>query len=94
MQRRAFELDAAAEALLPAPEPRTVEVDPGELAMPALVVRGEQDLLWFRQIAGHLAQRMPQGELVTLDWAGHLPSLERPIDKAALVGGFLDRVLR
>ena len=94
MQRRAFELDAAAEALLPAPEPRAVEVDPGELAMPALVVRGEQDLLWFRQIAGHLAHRMPQGELVTLDWAGHLPSLERPTETAALVGDFLDRVPR
>jgi pimeloyl-ACP methyl ester carboxylesterase len=37
---------------------------------------------------------MPRAELVMLDWAGHLPSLERPGETADLVGAFLDRSLR
>ena len=94
MQARAFELDAAAEALDPAPEPVSVEVEPTGLTMPTLVVRGGRDLEWFRLIGAHLAERMPRAELVTLDWAGHLPSLERPAETADLVGSFLDRSLR
>lgn len=91
MQQRAFDLDAAAESLDPAPEPQRVEVSPQTLAMPALVVRGALDLLWFRQIGEHLAEVMPRAELVTLDWAAHLPSLERPAEVASLVEQFLDR---
>lgn len=94
MQGRAFELDAAAEALDPAPEPVSVEVDPTGLAMPTLVVRGGRDLEWFRLIGAHLAERMPRAELVTLDWAGHLPSLERPDEVSGLLQEFLGRELR
>ena len=94
MQARAFELDAAAEDLVPAPEPRPVDIDPSALGMPALVVGGGHDLEWFQQIARHLADTMPRAELVMLDWAGHLPSLERPGETADLVGAFLDRSLR
>lgn len=94
MQARAFELDAAAEDLVPAPEPRPVDIDPSALGMPALVVGGGRDLEWFQQIARHLADTMPRAELVMLDWAGHLPSLERPGETADLVGAFLDRSLR
>jgi pimeloyl-ACP methyl ester carboxylesterase len=93
MQRRAFDLDAAAESLVPAPEPQRVEVRPEALAMPALVVCGGRDLLWFRQIGVHLAERMPRAELVWLAWTAHLPSLERPSEVASLVGGYLDRAL-
>jgi len=69
-------------------------VEPTGLTMPTLVVRGGRDLEWFRLIGAHLAERMPRAELVTLDWAGHLPSLERPAETADLVGSFLDRSLR
>lgn len=93
MQARAFELDAAAEDLVPVPEPRPVDIDPSALGMPALVVGGGHDLEWFQQIARHLADTMPRAELVMLDWAGHLPSLERPGETADLVGAFLDRSL-
>jgi pimeloyl-ACP methyl ester carboxylesterase len=93
MQRRAFELDTAAEQLSPAVELRRPDLALDTLAMPALVVSGEHDLLWFRQTARHLAERLPRAEAVELAWAGHLPSLERPEEAAALVANYLDRVL-
>jgi pimeloyl-ACP methyl ester carboxylesterase len=91
MQARAFELDQAAEALSPPPEPQGTDVDPQRLTMPALVVRGGRDLLWFQRIAEHLARELPAAELVTLDWAGHLPSLERPEEVSRLLVDFLAR---
>jgi pimeloyl-ACP methyl ester carboxylesterase len=93
MQSRAFELDAAAEELSPAVELRRPELDLAALTMPALVVSGAHDLHWFRQTADHLAERLARAEAVELPWAGHLPSLERPDETAALVAGYLDRVL-
>lgn len=93
MQVRAFELDAAAEELTPTVELRRPELDLAALTMPALVVSAAHDLLWFQQTAQHLAEQLPHAELVDLDWAGHLPSLERPDETAALVAGYLDRAL-
>jgi pimeloyl-ACP methyl ester carboxylesterase len=93
MQARAFELDAAAEELSPAVELRRPELDLAALTMPTLVVSGAHDLLWFRQTAQHLAVKLPRAEQLDLDWAGHLPSLERPDETAALVVAHLDRVL-
>jgi pimeloyl-ACP methyl ester carboxylesterase len=93
MQARAFELDAAAEELTPPVELRRPDLDLGALTMPTLVVSGAHDLLWFRQTAQHLAEQLPQVEGVSLDWAGHLPSLERADDTAALVAEFLDRTM-
>jgi pimeloyl-ACP methyl ester carboxylesterase len=71
-----------------------VDIEAAELGMPALVVAGGHDLEWFQQTARHLAERLPRAELVVLDWAGHLPSLERPDEVSRLVGDFLDRSLR
>jgi pimeloyl-ACP methyl ester carboxylesterase len=93
MQTRAFELDRTAEALSPPPEPQGTDVDPKRLTMPALVVRGGHDLQWFQQIADHLARELPAAELVTLDWAGHLPSLERPEEVSRLLVDFLSEAL-
>ena len=94
MQARAFALDAAAEALTPEPEPIPVDIDPAALGMPALVVGGGHDLEWFQQTARHLAGSMSRAELVILDWAGHLPSLERPDEVSGLLREFLERELR
>jgi len=93
MQSRAFALDAAAEEPSPPVELRRPEIDLAAVAMPALVVSGDHDLLSFRQTARHLAEHLPQAETVSLEWAGHLPSLERPQETASLVAGYLDRVL-
>lgn len=78
MQRRAFEVQLAADAVEPPPAPRRVEVDPAAIAVPTLVVAGAHDLDHFRNVAEHLAARIPGAEHLVLDWAGHLPALERP----------------
>jgi 3-oxoadipate enol-lactonase len=49
------------------------------------MVSGGQDFVHFRQVAAALADRIRGAEHLELDWAGHLPSLERP----DLVGGLL-----
>jgi len=86
MQRHAFEVQSAG--------PDDVFQDPAEislaaLTMPALVVSGAHDLVDFREIAVRLAGQLPSARLVELDWAGHLPSLERPEPVNRLLIDFL-----
>jgi pimeloyl-ACP methyl ester carboxylesterase len=78
MQRRALELQLAAEQGPEPPQLEYVEVDPAAISAPALVVSGRHDMDHFQAIADHLAETMPNARLLRLDWAGHLPSLERP----------------
>jgi pimeloyl-ACP methyl ester carboxylesterase len=75
MQRRAFEVQlAAAEEF----EPIRVDADPAAITAPSLVVAGRHDFVDFRQIAVGLSERIADARHLELDWAGHLPSLERP----------------
>lgn len=85
MQRRAYEVQLAADAHDPPPSTRRIEVDPTALAVDTLVVSGAHDLGHFRAIAAHLATQIPGADHVELDWAGHLPSLERPDAVLALL---------
>lgn len=85
MQRRAFEVQLAADHAAPAPAPRRVEVDPTAIAVPTLTVSGAHDLDHFRHVATHLAEQIPGAEHVELDWAGHLPAMERPDAVLALL---------
>ncbi|MEW1839953.1 alpha/beta hydrolase [Nonomuraea angiospora] len=75
MQRHAFEVQLAAD-----PEPSQVEKEfaPAQIDVPALVVAGGHDLPYFQESARHLAGELPRAQLVELEWAGHLPALERP----------------
>jgi pimeloyl-ACP methyl ester carboxylesterase len=86
MQRRAFDVQLAAD---PEPEQSEVEVIPAKIDVPALVVSGAHDLPYFRASARHLASELPQGRLLELDWAGHLPALERPEEITALLLDYL-----
>jgi pimeloyl-ACP methyl ester carboxylesterase len=85
MQRQAFEIQLAADAVAPGPQPRRVDVDPSAIAVPTVVVSGALDLDHFRAVADHLAAQIPGAESVRLSWAGHLPSLERPDAVLALL---------
>ena len=85
MQRRAYEVQLAADAQDPPPSVRRIDVDPTTLAVDTIVVAGGHDLGHFRAIAAHLGEQIPGAELVELDWAGHLPSLERPDAVLALL---------
>jgi pimeloyl-ACP methyl ester carboxylesterase len=85
MQRRAFEVllaaaAAASAAGAPEPGPRPVALDDAALArihVPTHVVAGAHDMDLMRACARHAAATVPGAELTVLDWAGHLPVLER-----------------
>jgi len=83
MQRRAFEVQLAADAAAsaagePEPGPQPVEVDLGAVRVPTFVVEGAHDMDRLRACARHVAASVPGAELSVLGWAGHLPVLERP----------------
>jgi pimeloyl-ACP methyl ester carboxylesterase len=85
MQRRAFEVQLAADAW---PDPPTMAHDPVHLdaiRVPTTVVLGEMDVDWLQAAARTVAAGVRGADLIELDWAGHLPALERPAETAALV---------
>lgn len=98
MQRRAFEVqlaamsDGAGDGVVDVGPPlqRRVDVDLAALRVPTVVVSGGRDMDHLQACAAEVAARVPGAEHVVLDWAGHLPALERP---DAVLGLLLD-VLR
>jgi pimeloyl-ACP methyl ester carboxylesterase len=57
--------------------------------VPVLVVSGDHDLDAFPTRRGALARTLPRGQLRTLPWAGHLPTLGRPDEVGQLMNDFL-----
>jgi 3-oxoadipate enol-lactonase len=88
MQRQAFEVQLAAGGAAEF-EPR--DVDPAKIEAPTLLVSGGRDFAHYRDVAAELRDRIPDAEHVELDWAGHLPSLERPARVTRLLLHFLSR---
>ncbi|MER5651233.1 alpha/beta hydrolase [Streptosporangium sp. NPDC002524] len=82
MQRHAFEVQLAAD---PEPSQLEWEIDLTRVTMPALVVSGAHDLPYFQMTARHLAKELASARAVHLEWAGHLPSMERPEEITALI---------
>lgn len=74
MQRTAFDHQLAAGDV----DDRELPVIPEVLVMPVTMIVGAHDFAFFRETARALVARLPWAELVELDWAGHLPTLERP----------------
>lgn len=62
------------------------------IAVPALVVVGDEDVLTPPGLSTAMAALLPRAELVTLAQAGHLSSLERPELFNAAVLRFLERL--
>jgi 3-oxoadipate enol-lactonase len=60
-----------------------------EIDAPTLVVVGTEDLDDIKAIAEKLVKEIPGARLVTIEGAGHLPSLERPDELNALLVDFL-----
>lgn len=81
MQRGIFEHQVAAGDVDNAELP----VDLDRLTMPVTLVAGSHDFAFFLETAHELARALAHAELVELPWAGHLPSLERPLETAHLV---------
>jgi len=85
MQRLAFELQIDA----PEVEGRAEKVDFAAITARTLVVSGALDLAGFDEIADVLTERIAGAQRVTLDWAGHLPSLESPARFTPILLDFL-----
>jgi pimeloyl-ACP methyl ester carboxylesterase len=85
MQRRAFEVQ------LGAPEFEMIEAsfDLTAITAPVLAVSGAHDVADFREIATLLPELLDDARHVELEWAGHLPSMERPAAVTALLIDFL-----
>jgi pimeloyl-ACP methyl ester carboxylesterase len=87
-QLRAFELAADhAEPEVLWPEMS----DLSSLDVPTLVVCGDADKPDFLAISRHLAEQIPNAELVFLEGAGHLAGLDRPDELNELLLEFLTR---
>ena len=85
-QRRALELQTAHE------EPELIWPDMApfsSLGMPTLVVVGADDHADLRAIAEHLAQEIPNADLVVVPGAGHLVGVDQPEELNALLLEFL-----
>jgi pimeloyl-ACP methyl ester carboxylesterase len=62
----------------------------GELAMPVLLLWGQQDFVTPYANALEVAARLRDGQLVTFAGAGHSPYQERPAEFARVVNDWLD----
>jgi len=84
MQRRAFELQLAADLEEDELEP-PVTARLADVAMPVHVLVGEEDKPDFRAIAERLARELPDARLDVVPGAGHLVGMERPDVVAAAI---------
>jgi pimeloyl-ACP methyl ester carboxylesterase len=64
----------------------------GSVAIPALVIHGEQDAIVSLDEARTVAAALPHGELVVIPGVGHLTNLEDPPAFTAALRGFLERI--
>ncbi len=75
MQRNNFDVQLAA------PEeagPQPVTIDLSAITAPSYVLGGAHDVDHFVNVAKLLIESLPNARGEILDWAGHLPNLERP----------------
>ncbi|MBA3733686.1 MAG: alpha/beta hydrolase [Actinobacteria bacterium] len=91
MQRHAFELSKGHDDL------RAARLEPpasqrlGDIAVPTVVVTGDEDVEDIRVIGDRLAREIPDAERAHIAGAAHLPNLERPEEFDRIVLGFLGR---
>jgi pimeloyl-ACP methyl ester carboxylesterase len=87
MQQHAFEVQLA--PIDEEPDPIRVEYAFSAITAPTLLISGEHDFPDFQAIAEELAETLPGARHIHLDWAGHLPSMERPDKVNPLLLAFL-----
>ena len=86
MQRNAFTVQLAAGEDI---NDEHVTVDLSSVDVPTQVISGLHDLDFFLLVARYLTSTLPNARLVELPWAGHLPSLERPVETMSLIRDWL-----
>ncbi|GAA1145464.1 3-oxoadipate enol-lactonase [Kribbella jejuensis] len=81
MQKRAYEVQLAAGEV----ENEEWPVEPEKITPAVRLITGAHDFAFFTDSADYLAERLPAAERIHLDWAGHLPTLERPAEALKLI---------
>ncbi len=66
----------------------------GEIAIPTLVIWGEEDQLIFASAAQTFDERMPNADVVIYENVGHLPMEEAPERTALDIDVFLERTIK
>jgi pimeloyl-ACP methyl ester carboxylesterase len=61
----------------------------GELRAPTLVVVGDRDVLWIREVADRIAENAPRAQQVVIPGTAHHLNLERPAEFLEVLRGFL-----
>ena len=62
-----------------------VEVDPGAITVPTLIVHGTADAIVPIDESRALAARLPDAELVEFEGSGHVPTMTRPDEVVAAI---------
>ncbi|MEU4064581.1 alpha/beta hydrolase [Streptomyces wedmorensis] len=88
-QRHIFDVQLAAPEEHHPVNPGVTKEEIAGIRVPALVAAGAHDVPDFRAVAAELVSLLPAARSLDLDWAGHLPSLERPEETARLLIAFL-----
>lgn len=81
MQKRAYDLQLAAGDV----DNEEWTVEPEKITAPVRLITGAHDFAFFTDSADYLAERLPEPERIHLEWAGHLPTLERPAEALKLI---------
>jgi 3-oxoadipate enol-lactonase len=89
MQRNAFVLQQGHDELRMAPLDPPASTRLGDVAVPTLVVTGDEDVSDIHEIADELATEIPGAERARIPGSGHMPSLERPDEFDRVVLAFL-----
>lgn len=71
--------------------PGRTRPDPRRVAAPTLVVRGDESGILSEEGARALCEELPQGELCTVERAGHHVLIDRPEALVEALAAFLDR---
>lgn len=80
MQRRAFDVQLASDDWPEPPKPVWAEWNPADITARTVLFTGAHDSPFFRNVAHDLDSKIPRATHFELDWAGHLPTLERPAE--------------
>lgn len=89
MQKRAYELGEGDDATL-----RRVEIDPADIGVPILYLRGTLDWDDVARAAQRFVAEAPDAREIVVDGAAHLVTMERPEDVATELLRFLDETPR
>jgi len=76
------------------PPPIVTATELRNLHIPVLLMRGERSRTWYRLIGDVVIENVPGAEASTIASAGHMLIVEKPVETAAALAGFLAKCER